>query len=548
MIYHFNPTLSHSQLEFRIRLAEKRLESYPLNSLDFIMMDLEHPKTKRRHADQCTCDLTGRTVEFLAAAHRILPDCDDSRLHELFRRMSLQGDHPILARRYLPYLLYSGDGEAFKTVKEQYDRWADMVEADPDTAKQLYATCSCRIEGIADFYAITGDQRYVSLAKAIARISLSPFENSHSHGEMSIHRAMLKMGFLSGDPWFTEQVRPYIEKIQTAQYADGSVSECFPRSFRNEGCSIADWIMLNLRYWDITGDEAALDRAEHSMMNGLFFNQFVTGGFGHRKYSADGRGYGSEVEEAWWCCTQTGGMAMVEFAEHAVVLHRDDEGKETIRVNYPIPGSYRINNHGKEITVRIISEYPATYDVNIRVIGGGDIPLTLRKPYYTADVSDAFHCTDIPNIPDGKAYNASYPIGHYAEERDGGWVVKYGPLMLAPLLHRWNNNGETGKGTGIPEGYISESMGSRSFFIVEPKEKDEYGFWKVACGNNLPTWIAFDDGAGSPTGTMQRAPANITVWDAAKGERTLCFHPLCYQTSNLTLRDVVMSFGFMRHK
>ena len=119
--------------------------------------------------------------------------------------------------------------------------------------------------------------------------------------------------------------------------------------------------------------------------------------------------------------------------------------------------------------------------------------------------------------------------------------------MLAPLLYAWEDTGHTGQGTGIPEGYVSESMGSGDFYIMEPKEKDEYGFWKVACGiNDLPYWKTFDDGAGSHTGTMHRAPANIDIWNSNRGISKICFHPLSYQTSNLTLRDIKMTFGFLR--
>ena len=546
MIYRFNPTLTRSQFEFRIRLAEKRLESYPLDSLDFVMMDLEHPATKSRHADQCTTDLTGRTIEFLAAAHRILPDCDDTRMNELFHRMTLKGDYSYLARRYIPYMLYSSDAEAYKCIAGVYDRMVEEVEKNPAVAGRYIDSCGCSIEGIAEFYAITGDERYVKLAKAIAEAGFPTFENAHSHASLTILRAILKMGYLSGDKWFLDIVRPYREKVLKAQCADGSISEAFPRSYRNEGCSTADWIMVNLRYWALTGDETALDVAENSMLNGLFFNQFITGGFGHRNYRPDFTGYGTQIEEAWWCCTQTGGMAMIEFAENAVVLIEDENGGARIHVNYPVPGNYQLNYNGKDITVKIISEYPATYDVNIRVFGGGDLPLTIRKPKYTADVDRPITCNAIPGVPGGKAYNVSYPIGHYFEELDDGWVLKYGPLLLAPLIYGWDEDGHTGKGTGIPEGYLSESMGGGSFYIMEPEEKDEYGFWKLACGTNLPAWHAFDDGAGSRTGTMYRAPAIVNIWNERWDKTPIYFHPISYQTCNLTFRDIKMCFGYLR--
>lgn len=40
---------------------------------------------------------------------------------------------------------------------------------------------------------------------------------------------------------------------------DGCVSETFPHSNRNEACSIADWLMLNLNAGLLLGDDAAYD-------------------------------------------------------------------------------------------------------------------------------------------------------------------------------------------------------------------------------------------------------------------------------------------------
>lgn len=59
------PLLFDSQLKFRLGLAKKRLESYPLDSMNFVMMDLERPELRTRHAHWCSYDLTGRTLFFM---------------------------------------------------------------------------------------------------------------------------------------------------------------------------------------------------------------------------------------------------------------------------------------------------------------------------------------------------------------------------------------------------------------------------------------------------------------------------------------------------
>ena len=62
------PLLSDSQIKFRLGLARQRTRAYPLDSLDFIMIDLERPQSEHRQAFQCAGDLTGRLLEFLSHA------------------------------------------------------------------------------------------------------------------------------------------------------------------------------------------------------------------------------------------------------------------------------------------------------------------------------------------------------------------------------------------------------------------------------------------------------------------------------------------------
>jgi len=83
------PDLALCQLAFRIGLARQRTASYPCDSLDFIMLDLERPEGRTRHAHWCTGDLTGRLLEFLSCAEGI-DGKSDPRLKGLFERILSQ--------------------------------------------------------------------------------------------------------------------------------------------------------------------------------------------------------------------------------------------------------------------------------------------------------------------------------------------------------------------------------------------------------------------------------------------------------------------------
>ena len=81
--------LGKSQVDFRMGLARQRTRTYPLDSMDFIMMDLERPDLCHRHAHWCTGDLTGRLLEFLSHAEGV-DGRTDPRLPELFERILRQ--------------------------------------------------------------------------------------------------------------------------------------------------------------------------------------------------------------------------------------------------------------------------------------------------------------------------------------------------------------------------------------------------------------------------------------------------------------------------
>lgn len=71
---------------------------------------------------------------------------------------------------------------------------------------------------------------------------------------------------------------------------------------------------LNLGLWKATGKPLYLEQAEHALFNEFALNQFRSGDFGHRPFSARGVGTantkGGGLARAWWCCTLHGLRSM----------------------------------------------------------------------------------------------------------------------------------------------------------------------------------------------------------------------------------------------
>ena len=362
------PLLVDSQLKFRIGLARKRTASHPLDSMDFIMMDLERPEMCSRFADGCTGDLTGRLLEFLSSAEMV-DGLSDPRLGELFERILKMRRPSGLFGKYAGWpkntniLPEEDPGSGASRLLPGFARYYELtldaraLESAVGIAEQIMTvkdSLSKRLksasgnpietwitEHFARLYGITGDQRYLNFCGFI-NDHIITCQDSHSHGFMSAMRGLQLMSMYTGDLSWNEKPEYYRHKIIDEHYelADGCVCESFPRSYRTEGCSIADWLMMNLNAGFITNDATAYEKAETILFNALFFNQFVNGGFGHRSLTKNGYA-AAELEEAWWCCTEHCGMAMCEYARHTVTVRNN-----IIHVNFLTPGKYLVPSDG----------------------------------------------------------------------------------------------------------------------------------------------------------------------------------------------------------
>jgi len=547
------PLLFDSQLKFRLELAKSRLNHYPLGSMNFMMMDLERPQLRTRHAHWCTYDLTGRTLLFYSLAEGI-DGKHIEQLPELYERimnnrrksgmfgnsLNVHGDSPesakVIGTHFLSglvqYYSLTGDMRALRAAQEA----ADFLLAKEDEMHKALSSphgpnkMDCWIvEGFAELYRETRNEKYLDAVRRITRTCVGQLERAHSHGYMTTLRGILKAAIYAQDAELAEFVRVRRQEIldRDCVTSNGDVSECFPTSFRNEGCSISDWIMLNLLYAYHFGDDRAYELAEHSLWNALYFNQFVTGGFGHRCFSK--RGYRAYVEEAWWCCTQNAGMCLAELARHVVTVKED-----RLKLNFFIPGRYTVPTANGEITVTVTTGYPTKAETIVKVTGTKEDP-DIRVPGFIK----GFTCRRV-ETPFGYDLYLDGRMGHYTEKHKRGTVVKYGPLVIAPMIYRWEGSEGSTESTTVPSGYTHDSIQGNGFSLVLGKP-DEDGFYALQ-HDPLPDWSVFEEGEMAGIAGGEAATARIPVVLPDGKTRELLLQPLCSATSNLTLMDVVVDF------
>ena len=543
------PLLGPSQLGFRLGLARARTTTYPMDSLDFIMIDLERPEGISRHASWCTGDLTGRLLEFLSIAEGV-DGIADPRLGGLFERILKQRRPSGLFSRYHDRStsppenqVLAGSGRLFPGLVRYFELTGDARALDAasglarrlwslrdDWRKHLRATSGRVIEAwvsepFARLYAIDRDPRWLEFCGMIQE-NLGPCDvPCHSHGYQSTLRGLQTAALVTGDLSWNEKPRQSRRMIIERRFemADGSICESFPHSSRNEGCSIADWLMLNLNAGLIGDDDTAYEKAEHVFWNALSFNQWITGGFGHRALTAGG--YGMPLEEAWWCCVHEAGMALSEMARHVVTLHGN-----TVRINFLVSGSYAVKlPGGKEVVVAITTTYPAKAEASIEVKGVPEaMTVRLRIP-------GCVRGGTVSEARDGQSIRLTFRgrLGHRIVPWGAGVVLTYGPLILVPASYGFGAGKLSEADRKAPAGYVPDALPAGVPVLLPGRTADADGFLALEPGP-LPEWSYWDEG---PRARTSVAGAAVTVPARLADGTTvpLRFTPMGYNTSCLAL-------------
>lgn len=547
------PHLGPSQLSFRIGLARRRLSAYPLDDINFIFNNIERPRMSRVMADWWTGDLSGRILEALSASDGV-DGVHDARLTAIYERLlrnrqpegyigefaadpvrqSADGFPNTVLNKILPglvrYYRLTGDLRALDAAESEVnyllchkDAW--MAYFKPDRPIDLYNWVA---DGIAQLYEITGDKRYEqALRETLAR--LGGIEYAHTHGAMTTLRAYQRMAHVTGDMIWNEKPELFRRRIAEKHYESvaGDIPEGFPMSPRNESCSTADWMQLNLWAGLLLSGEAAdsaYAKAEHIFWNALAYNQIVTGGFGHRQFLR--RGYGTmEFQEAWWCCTENALLAMSEYARHCVTA--DDE---EIRVNMLVPGVYDVDG----ASVQIASLWPGRAEARVSVRDPRGRRVYVRRPEGVAGWRE-----ERSEQPGGLQLHLTGRVGHTVEPWEDRFALKYGILILAPGNNTWVQRENALAGSTIPAGYEGASFSSMDFRVELPAA-DESGFYPL---NHLPlpNWIFYEESPDSRTSFENVSVTVPIVFD--DGQRAdVRFWPLCYFVSTLTFYALPLLF------
>lgn len=479
------------EINRRLRLGLRRVVHDPTFDRDFILEDLAHQPGYERQFEEWCGDVSGRFVGLFSSVAGYIGerhhDLDDT-LRAILALQRPDGrfgvdtatdtlDFPMiwghgrLLIGLMEYWQAFGDRDVLEAARRlggYYRRTLGLWRSDEAVGRPEYMFYCQGLEGMVALYRATANADYLNVANAIADgIRSHPWW--HSHGYLSALRGALDLYEVTRDARRLDFVRACCAEIAANHLLpDGTPPELFPWSLRDEGCSTADWLRLQLHLGTITREAAFFDAAETALFNGLFANQSCLGGFCHHQltpqsdpYADRGpamahtaaMGVGLETSfrvgytglgvDAWWCCAYHGPLALYHAIRHTFGWDEDH-----VFVNLPIDARATLPYPRGEVCLNQSVDYrgPIRYQLEVTVAPPDGIGLAIRRPAWATAASLTVNGTIV--APDessgyvrtpsrlraGDVVELTIPAGVRVETWRHGWekTLWYGPFLLVP--------------------------------------------------------------------------------------------------------------------
>lgn len=386
------------EIDRRLRHGIRRIVADPSFDRDFILEDVARQPGYERQFEEWCGDISGRFVGLFASVasytENLHPDLSEcvraiARLQKTDGRFGVDGPtdeldyamiwgHGRLLIGLMEYWMATGDDVALQTARRLGDYYRQTLSrwtSEEAIQHERYMFYCQGLEGIVALYRATREAGYLDVANAMA-MGIRPQPWWHSHGYMSALRGALDLYDVTRDPSLLNFVQARVEEIATHHLMpDGTPPELFPWSERDEGCSTADWLRLQLHLGRVTGQGRYFDAAERSLLNGLYGNQTVTGSFTHHHFAP--QGYSGLGVDAWWCCAYHGPLGIYHAIRHT--FGWDDD---VAYVNLPINARAQMPLPSSEIDLEQSISYGSQgrYALQIHAAPSEGIRLAIRLP------------------------------------------------------------------------------------------------------------------------------------------------------------------------
>ena len=270
-------------------------------------------------------------------------------------------------------------GDCFVNLGPRYNDLAIVKEFSGDQTAVGYICWTQIIEGLVELNRVTHDEKYLTLAGQIAE-NTHRYPKEHSHGYACALRGILELYRVTHDAKWLQKLEAEWDGVIASGnlLPQGALPEIFKPGMpikRDEGCSEADWLRLNLGLWADTHNPRYLENAELTLFNEFFFNQFHTGDFGSHILSYTG--YAAGGCRCWWCCTFHGLRAFPEIFNSA--FHR-----EPTQLCYDLPVDGQGVVEGLTLQADSALAQDATVKITASKSDGAEYILRIRQPVWAS--------------------------------------------------------------------------------------------------------------------------------------------------------------------
>ncbi|NLW83708.1 MAG: hypothetical protein GXY41_04785 [Phycisphaerae bacterium] len=320
-------------------------------------------------------------------------------------------------------------------------------------------------EVLADVYAITGEAKYLELARRFShRVLLDPLsqrrdtlDNMHANTQVPKAVGFQRIAELGGDKSFGDAALFFWETVvgnRTLAFGGNSRREHFPSAQactdwveEREGpetCNTYNMLKLTAGLHRMRPEARYADYYERAMYNHILSTQHPEhGGYvyftpvrpqHYRVYSAP--------NAAMWCCVGSGMENHVRYGEF---IYSHD--KDSLYVNLFIASELewaekgvrvrqetRFPDEGKT-TLTVLTDAPVTFTLKVRHpawVKSGQMGLTLGERTWTADSESSSYVSIERTWRNGERLEISLPMYTYVEEMPN--VPEYAAVLHGPIV------------------------------------------------------------------------------------------------------------------
>jgi hypothetical protein len=255
------------------------------------------------------------------------------------------------------------------------------------------------LDGLVALSAQGGDRWALEAAETMAAHA---GRTPHTHHSLSLCRGLVDLALATGKREYLAKAADYLAWCRENRSVTGGLPESMPVSEQDEGCGLADWIVVNLMMAAATGEDRYIDDAEHTLVNHFFMNQFHTGGFGHLSFAQDivggksWQGWGGRFgSENPGCCSLWGAWALGQAGRFVVT-----ENADTVFVNLYADAAVALPDKG--VRLEISGDFPRSSKIRIRVAAGPEkrtFALALRIPAWV-DAAEVVCAGELVKAPE----------------------------------------------------------------------------------------------------------------------------------------------------